>query len=388
MTIQINALGLEIDTLQEVIDDYSQELKNIYGSNIDLSQNTPDGQRVGIEAKARHDLQQALLDLKNNFDPDLAQGAFLDILIKFAGIVRQAATRSQVDVNVTTDRNLTLQTGYTLRDDIGQNWVLTQNVSVTTGTTLVTFFAKEFGDVKAAANTITQQETIVVGVTNVNNPNPATPGRDEETDKQLRIRRRQSTEAPALTLIGALKAALGDIQGVKKAKIFENATDTDDPTLNLEAHFIWVIVQGGQVADIAEVIAKQRSAGVGMKGSIVTTYQESLTFGGNDITIDHQVKFDRPVDKEIYVDLKVSKTKTTSIDTQAIKDALADRSFDINEDLNVTSLYSDIYSAGDNFVAFDLKASRDNITFTDQTLSAGFDEIFSIPNNQVSISVV
>lgn len=50
MALQFNNNGLEIDTFRDLFQTLSDAYKDIYGQDIDLDQESPDGQRVAIEA--------------------------------------------------------------------------------------------------------------------------------------------------------------------------------------------------------------------------------------------------------------------------------------------------------------------------------------------------
>ena len=125
--------GLTIQTYQEIYDELVADYQSIYGNDIDTDADSPDGQRIGIEAKARLDLQSFALWLYNQFDPDFADGEFLNKLIKLSGLSLRAASRSQVDMTITVDRNLTLPSGYTVADDLGQLWITSADAPVVIG---------------------------------------------------------------------------------------------------------------------------------------------------------------------------------------------------------------------------------------------------------------
>jgi hypothetical protein len=152
--------GLDIRTLTEINQELIDGYKAIYGNDINLEASTPDGQRVGIEAKAIADIEEFLLNLYNQMDSDLAFGEWLNKLIKFAGIQRKPATRSTVEMEIVTDRILTLPANYTLEDELGQEWIVTANAALVSGTNTVTFVSKVFGANNADANTITVAEVV------------------------------------------------------------------------------------------------------------------------------------------------------------------------------------------------------------------------------------
>ena len=84
--MRLDENGLQIDELTDILAELIAGYREIYGADLQLTQDTPDGQRVGIEAKARHDLQELALLVYNSFDPDLATGKGLRSIAKLAGI--------------------------------------------------------------------------------------------------------------------------------------------------------------------------------------------------------------------------------------------------------------------------------------------------------------
>jgi len=132
-TPMFTAEGLDIRTLTEIVEELRTGYRAIYGNDINLDDDTPDGQRIGIEGKAIADIEEFLLNLYNQMDADLAFGEWLNKLAKFSGIQRRPATRSTVEIEITTDRVLTLFENYTVRDSLGQDWIVTADVPLALG---------------------------------------------------------------------------------------------------------------------------------------------------------------------------------------------------------------------------------------------------------------
>ena len=386
----ITSKGISIDSFNDLFDAIATEYKNIYGEDINIDSDTPDGQKLSIFVKAYRDLQERGVDLYNSFDPDTAVGTQLHKLIKLCGISRIAATKSTVQVNITTSQIVTLLSDYTLKDSLGQLWVISSSQTLTIGTTLVTFLADEWGSITAQANTITEFETVVLGVVSVNNPNAAISGRDEETDIQLKIRRKKSVSLPSSNTVEGLQAKLLNLTGVVDAIIYENDSDTLDVDLNLSSHSIWCIVDGGVNSDIINTIGLEKMAGTGLKGSLSGNYIGSIK--RQDGSIRQKlipVLFDRPTEKEIYIKFDVKpKISGDILDLDAMKNALLNKTFFIAEDATVTELYSYIYSANSNFIATNLQLSDDNIIYVGDMLDSGYDEKFVITVAKITITEI
>jgi uncharacterized phage protein gp47/JayE len=389
MKPEFTAQGVSVRTFDEIFESLSDQLKAIYGSDINLDQDTPDGQLIGIFAKAILDLETFGLQLYSEFDPDFARGQLLNKLIKLVGINRRAATRSQVDVDIVTDRALTLAAGFTVADGNEQNWITLASQSLVNGSNTITLFAEDFGEIEAEANTITEPVTIVLGVASVTNPLAATPGIDEESDEDLRIRRNNSLENAAYSTVGGLVAKLGEITNVTDAVVYENDTNVVDSD-GIPAHGIWALVEGGDIQDIAEILAKNKTAGTAMKGTINEIYEETIVRpDSSTFVILHNMKFDRPTDVPVYVTLTVTRKVTTSpADLDLIKANLAALSFNIGEDLQANTLYSTVYSAGTNFIATDLQISDDDVVFTDELIQTAINEKFSIDEANIDITEI
>lgn len=386
----INGNGITINDLNDVYNYLVTQYKAIYGEDINVDQDTPDGQIIAIYSKLNADAQAGLLQIYNSFDPDTAIGVELNKIIKLSGITRRAATKSTVSVNITASSSVTLPDDYTLVDTLGQNWEIITSQIIPIGTTAVNFQAVEYGSISADAGTITEQGTILLEITSVTNPLAATIGIDEETDIELRLRRNRSLEKPAYSTVGGLIARLLELSNVVDAIIYENATDVYDATLDLNAHTIWCIIDGGLNSDIAEAIAKEKTAGTGLKGSVIENYIETFTrTNGTTFLYTHETKFDRPTSTEIYLTLDVSpKVVGDSIDTALIKSKLEEKLFNIAEDLTITELYSYIYQAGSNFIATNLQASKDDITYVSTELDANVDEKFVITAAKITITEI
>lgn len=389
MTFEFNDDGLQIQTFDEIYADLVAAYKAAYGTDINTDPDTPDGQRIANETKARLDIQSLALWVYNNMDPDLATGEALNRIIKLAGIARQPASKSQADLDVVTDRNLTLPEGYQVRDEIGQIWETTEDRALTTGSNTVTVLAQDFGAIEATAGTITEPVSVVLGVTSVTNPADAIVGSDEETDAELRVRRNKSIQTPASSTVGGLFSALGNLSGVTDLIIYENDQDTEDVALSLAAHSLWVVIEGGTVADIVETIAKNKTGGAGLKGDESGTYTETrvIPATGVERTINHVMKFDRPTSVQLFVRLNV--TRKDPLDpppTATIKSELAGRTFLIAENIQAANLYQNVYDAGTNFIPTDLEVSDDGVIWTDGILLVGADGKFTLDEVDITVT--
>ncbi|EOU3062232.1 TPA: baseplate J/gp47 family protein [Yersinia enterocolitica] len=391
MALQFNNNGLEIDTFRDLFQTLSDAYKDIYGQDIDLDQESPDGQRVAIEAQARTDIEASLQWLYSQMDPDFNTGDMQQIIAKLHGLYLRPGSRSQRDLNVTTDRPVFLYSGYKIRDQSNQVWFVRQNVTIPAGTTTVTFFAQDFGKVTGLiADTFTQL-TPELGVLSITSDAVAVVGRDEETPEEFRQRRNRSLENPATGSTGAIFAKVAQLTGVTDLNVGENDTKIDDVLTGIPANSIWLVAEGGAVSEIVEVMVKQKGGGAGTKGSVIGRYIETLIRpDGTTLQIAHDMQFDRPVYKPLHINLTAKRKVTNDpVDLDTLKEALAKRVMHIGEEIDANEFYADGYGAGRvNYVLTNLKISIDGITFTDAELSPGFQGKFTLDVANISITEV
>ena len=385
MTIDAN--GFKAESFTEILTRLSNGLKNIYGQDINLDQDTPDGQQLGIQANIISDFQDLALYIYNSMDPDLADGANFDKLLKLLARTRLPSSRSTVDIEMVLNKTVSIPASYTIKDLNNQNWIIGTAQTLDAGTHLVSFYSEDWGNITAEPNTINEQVTILTEVVSINNPESAISGRDEESIVQVRERRNKILEINASSTIGSIIGKILDLNGVVDAVPYENMTKIYDPVRDIQPNSYWIVVKGGDIAQISEIIAKDKTGGTGLKGKVETVYIEKFVRKDGSVReFYHDVKFDRPTEVSIHIKFKVSrKISTQSIDIEHIKDILANKEFYIAQNITVTELYSTIYSAATNYIATDLEVSKDGVVWDSVFLQAGYDEEFIIEKSNIEI---
>lgn len=322
----IDAAGIQIQTYSEIVIDIINGtptvpgLVSIYGPDINVDSNTPDGQLINIFALAKLDIENFCVSIYDSFDPDQAVGVALDAISQLCGITRQGGTYTEVEVrvNVTGSFNLNgLDTGtpYTISDANGNLFYLITTASVTTGNNDLNFRSASIGFIQILPNVLTVPVSIIAGVNTVNNPEaPYQVGANQETDAAFRLRRQNSTALPAQGFNQSLFGGLNTITGLEQAVIYENTTSS--PVDGVPGHSIWVIVNGGSDEDVANMIYLYRNAGCGMKGDEEVDVDQA---DGTTFTI----KFDRAVDEDLFVQLTVESLSGGAVDDAALAAALA-----------------------------------------------------------------
>ncbi len=275
MPNQLGPAGLVVDSITEIIANLTTGMQSIYGTDINVDSNSPDGQMINLFAQAVADMLQLLQSVYGGFSVEGATGTILDQRVALNGLARRQGTFTQTPVLVTVTQALTLygldQTTnppFIIADNAGNQYTLkTTHVFSGAGSASLTFQAVAIGQVEVVANTITNQVTATLGVASVNNPTTAgtTLGVNEETDAQLKVRHAQSFALASTGPADAVSAALLAVPDITDAYVVENVADTTVNTV--PPHAIWCIVTGGLAAEIAQAIYAKKGIGCDMKGS-------------------------------------------------------------------------------------------------------------------------
>ena len=366
-TNEVTSAGLITKSLTEIEADLENGFKSIYGADINLDQNSPDGQMIGIFAQAVADLLDLITQVYNSFDPDAAEGAALDARVAINGIERNGGTYSTTDVTITVDRAMTLNgldssgTPFTVADDAGnQFYLVSEQIIVGAGAVAYSFRAVDIGAVDIQQNTITSQVTVVMGVTAVNNPDAADViGVDEESDADLKLRRNVSLSVAANNSLDTMRANILDVAAVTDAYVWENHTNAAD-LFAIAGNTMWAIVEGGEDQDIAQVIYSKRSAGCGMEGAEAVLVDKS---NGENF----EVLFDRPTYVPLYIHFTLTaKSAGDTYDEATVKAALVAglnyRLYDSADASRVTTLLATVVP---KFVATVIEVSDDDITYVE-----------------------
>jgi len=394
----IDATGLQVKTFSEIRSELESGLREIYGADINLDQNSPDGQMVGIVAQVATDLRELLVQVNNSFDPDRALGRLLDERVVINNIERIGGTYTIQPITIVVDRTVALQgldadfndpqgTGYTVQDNSGNRFILVDSETLTAGTYSRNFRAQEIGLVETIVDTIQTPVTIILGVVSVNNPSAALEvGQRQETDSQLRVRRERSV---ALASNGYLNGLLGDIlaiDGVTAAKLYENYTDTTD-SLGVPEHSTWLIVEGGANSDIANVYYENKSYGSGMKGAVTV---DIATPSGGIFT----ALFDRPTAADLYIRFNLKKTIPLFIfDIATIANYIADNlTYEIGDfaetSLVTAAAMAGIAAQGGGGVPLDVEISDDGVVWTDYLDAPDPKTKWTLDVSRITITVV
>lgn len=294
----IDTTGIHVPTYEDIRDDLIASMKQIFGQDIYLADDSQDYQQISIFAKKIFDTNSLAVLVYNNRTANTAIGTGLDNLCALVGIKRKPATYSTCQLTINGVPGTVINDGQA--SDGTNLWDLPKTVTIPdNGIITVEATSHEKGYVAALPNSINIVVTPVYGWLGVTNTYQANPGNDAETDASLRSRYAISTQAPADSIFESLLASLKQIAGVTKVKGYENDTGTADSN-GLPAHSVTFVVEGGDNTDIATEIYYKKTPGCYTNGTTAV----NLTSPTGNITV---IRFYRPTYKTVYVKVFVKK---------------------------------------------------------------------------------
>lgn len=292
--------GFNRKRLDVIQTEKTEELKGVYGDELNTQPQSPAGQQIGIAAQSDDQLWQIAEAIVQGMDPDTSSGAMLSGIVKYNYIERLEARPTVTQVTLVGTPGVTIPAGQLVSD--GGALVATIPLEFTFpigGVATANAELQETGPIPVGATTLTTIDTPKTGWDSVTNTLPGITGRDRETDAELRIRRNKSLANPSQNMIESLIAAVGNVSGVTQHVVLENKDDAVDAN-GIPGHSVEVIVTGGLDDDIGQAIWQNYPFGIGVFGT--TNYPVNDSQG-----IPHILSWTRPADMPIFVIVEITK---------------------------------------------------------------------------------
>lgn len=315
---EITDNGYQLKTQNEWFSDEEARYKAI-DPNWNTGASTPDGLKLATDSEIWANLDELGQSAYNSKDPNKATGTDLDVLSSITGTLRGQGTPSTVDLTLTGDNGEVVADGALVEStENGSLWAVNGPVTIA-GATAATATAVENGATQASIDTITRIVVTQAGWASVTNPSVATPGTNPDADSELRIERNNGVSLPGQNQVDSTFAAIANINGVRRVRIYENDSIPPVDSNGLPIHSTATIVDGGDDDDVALAIYNKRNPGP-IQHSLTTPISVDIVspVTGNEKTII----FNRPdyVDAIIIYNITDDGSLPANAD-QLVKDA-------------------------------------------------------------------
>lgn len=352
MAFGLSPTGFLRKRLEDILAAKNAAVTDVFGPDINLTPQSPDGQINGTLSESDADLWELAEAVYNAFNPSAATGNALSALVQINGITRASATSSSVSLDLTGTNTTVIPAGSLVSTASGLQYATDADATIAGGVAVVGGTAVIPAATVSLTGTITTIVNPIAGWATVNNPSDATVGTDEESDSVLRVRRAQSVAFASQSLLESLFSAVANLDGIIQTVVLENDTNSTDGN-GQPPHSVQVLVDGGDDTEIAEAIFNEKCVGISTVGS--TNVQVVDNIGGS-----HTISFQRPtlVNINVVVNLTVNASYPGNGDdliTQAIIDyaeglLIEGQRQGIGDDVINSRLYTPINSVGGHTV--------------------------------------
>lgn len=327
----LTSTGIIVPDDKSVLLGIQTKFQEIFGTDIDLSAETPVGRLIEAFAVVVKSTLGVTAQTANQFNVNEATGIYLDAIAQIYDLKRIAGTKTKITIKCIFSDNpsqtSTIPAGALvmcssngaifridaaipntgMQDDDGKFYAIGNATAVKTG------------PITAPIGTVNSIQTAVLGWTSVTNISPTYTGTDIETDEAFR-KRILASRPIGIGFNTHLVSALNRLDGVYSNCVYENNTGTEmvkrisgeDGSIVIPPHSIYVgidcIETDELLANIASEISRAKPIGTGMVDTGVTggtLIRRNVQYGYNN-SYSQQISFYKAQKTAILVDLTYS----------------------------------------------------------------------------------
>lgn len=338
--------GVIVPDTSSVLSDTQEEFKELFGEDLDVSPETPQGRLIELITRCKVFVLQTAAASSNVFNLNKASGFGLDDLGSLFLLSRHPATYTTVSVAVTGVEGTIIPAGTRVQNTDGDIFVCNEDYVIGSPLSAV-FRAEKTGEIPCPVNTLNIILDAVNGLETVNNPAPAILGSDQESDVDFRNRIKTSLNVNSISVISAIKANLDALSGVKGTFLYDNYSNAsiEVDSITVPAHSILAVVDGGDPEKIAQVLYNKKTIGAGYCS---TSTDPEITIVTQTVLdpisgTSYEVKFARPRLVNLVVEITVARQDYAGSDLETdIKKAIADWATGENSEVDGIKIGKDV----------------------------------------------
>lgn len=330
-------------TYDDILNAKIEKAKELFGQDIDTSEQTPLGKFIRINAYDQALAEEEIELVYYSHFPSTAKGQSLDRLLVFAGISRTPATAAAYKVKVTGQPGYTVPIGFLVGTDTDLTFYNVEDTVIgENGTCTITVHCTETGTIgNVSATAINNIVNPDANIASASGTEYVSDGTNRETDAELRERFKGAIQGVGSCNEAAIRSALLRVPTVTSAIVIVNYTlETDSDGRPPKSFECYVNGGGNYRQEIAESIFSKKPIGVKTHG------QESeavIDSGG----YSHEIKFSYC--QQIVMDVAI----TVKVNTKFEQSGAADIENNVREHINglgigeaviPSAIYGHIYS--------------------------------------------
>lgn len=358
----LTEMGFKRRTFAEILEDKIERAKELFGEDIETSETTALGKYIRINAYDQSLTEEEAEQIYYSIFPNTANGTSLDRLCVFAGISRNAATKSQYAVAFVGEVGATIPAGFLVGTESGINFSTIEDVIIgENGTVEAVVNCVDSGGI---GNVLAQEINTIINpsadIESVIGTMLLIKGEETESDYELRKRFNEAKEGLGACNEVAIKSALLRIPTVTHAGVI-----VDETNGSFEC-----FINGGENyhKEIAETIFEKKPIGIKTTGTVAETIIDSANN-------EHSINFSHTTNIPVYVRLAI-KTNTHfegELGKQEIKNNLETYidNVGIGNAVILSSLYGQIHSVKGVQEVTELQMCTDGSSWSASNITAG-----------------
>ncbi|KNC94039.1 baseplate J/gp47 family protein [Trabulsiella odontotermitis] len=277
--VTITETGLLVPEIADVLAGRLTDLDLALGGGMNKSLTSPQGQIASSDAEIIAEMQDKLLCLFNQMNPDFSTGRFQDGIGRIYFMDRIPGRGTLVTAQCSGAVGAVIPSGSMAVDKQGYQYLsVNEEVIGPSGVVDVVFQNLVNGPIACGSNELTQIYRAVPGWDSVTNAAPGVQGNDVESRAAFETRRQQSVSRNAKNTDAAVMAAVLDVPGVVDAWVWSNRDSVvvvkGETAYPVKPKSIFISVYGGANDAVAQAILSRAFPGVDFNGDISVTVEQ------------------------------------------------------------------------------------------------------------------
>lgn len=295
----VTTQGFKRKRYPDILADMEARAKSFFGEDVNLTERSPLGLFIQSIAWEYARLWEVAEKVYYSAYVDDAEGVQLNKAAKHVPITRKGPQYATGFVMATGTEGIEISPQLIVGTKNGIQFRPDATYILGAEPTRVNIVCAEPGKIgNVSAGAIAEIITPIAGLDSIVNPEPTTNGQDAETDEEFRERYYRSLSSGGSSTRAAVEAALLDMPTVKDAVVEEN--DTMETVNGLPPKCIAPYVFGGDDMEVAQTILQAKAGGIQSYGTTQIEVQDSRGY-------PHLIGFTRPLSKDVYVRITVTK---------------------------------------------------------------------------------
>lgn len=393
--------GILVPDVADILAGRMTDMTAALGGGASQSLSSPQGQIAQSDTEIIAQVNDKLLCLFNQVNPDYSTGRFQDGIGRIYFMERISAQGTVVTATCVGRVGTTIPAGSSAIDENGYIYESIDAAAIpSSGSVDIQFVNKTTGPISCGAGELNQIYRPVSGWDSIINTSPGVVGVDVESRIAFETRRRQSVARNSRNQDASTLSAILATDGVLDAYVWSNrtASTVNQGTTNFPvlAHSIYICVYGGSDADVAEAIFNTYNPGANLNGSTSFTVYDNVNYAAP--YPEYEMQWQKATPTRVYFKIQLDASLNPPSDiTQQVKDMVSSvfnggyegiGKARIGATINSGKYYAPVISISPDTVGvLLLQVSMDGVTYT-PAVTMGIDQVPTIQDSDINVTLV